>query len=245
MHRCCRLLYVPKLSSSLHHHCRTALSSLSLPHRQLPLSLIIPPWCRQELIAQRNHTIAVAATKDLSFYKHSLHCRHNQKSRYLISDIPPSSSRVSNLQRHHCSHRHSTSTSVGATRVSNPNWNTCMFLTTAKDIWDAVHQTNSRALDAAQQELNHYCYIETKCPEDAAILKNCIEKDRVYDFLVGLNAKFDQVQVQILSKELSTLHETISIIQAKESKRSVMLEPQNMEGSAMVANKRLALLITK
>ena len=149
-----------------------------------------------------------------------------------------------------------------------------MFLTTAKDIWDAVHQTNSRALDAAQvyeikaktkatkhgnktvteyanmlknlqQELNHYCYIETKCPEDAAILKNCIEKDRVYDFLVGLNAKFDQVQVQILSKELSTLHETISIIQAKESKRSVMLEPQNMEGSAMVANKRLALLITK
>ena len=41
---------------------------------------------------------------------------------YLISDIPPSSSRVSNLQRHHCSHRCSTSTSVGATRVSYPNW---------------------------------------------------------------------------------------------------------------------------
>ena len=27
---------------------------------------------------------------------------------------------------------------------------TCMFLTTAKDIWDAVHQTYSKTLDAAQ-----------------------------------------------------------------------------------------------
>ena len=27
---------------------------------------------------------------------------------------------------------------------------TCIFLTTAKDIWDAVHQINSKALDAAQ-----------------------------------------------------------------------------------------------
>ena len=27
---------------------------------------------------------------------------------------------------------------------------TCMFLTTAKDIWDAIHQTYSKALDAAQ-----------------------------------------------------------------------------------------------
>ena len=27
---------------------------------------------------------------------------------------------------------------------------TCMFWTTAKDIWDAIHQTYSKALDAAQ-----------------------------------------------------------------------------------------------
>ena len=64
-----------------------------------------------------------------------------------------------------------------------------------------------------------------------------LEKDRVYDFLVGLNVEFDQVRVQILSKELPTLNETISIFQAEESKRSVMLEPHNMEGSTMVANK--------
>ena len=97
---------------------------------------------------------------------------------------------------------------------------TCMFLSTAKEIWDAVRQTYSKARDAAQvyeikvktsamkqgnkivteyanllqnlwQELDHYRCIETKCAEDAAILKSFIEKDRVYDFLTGLNAEFD------------------------------------------------------
>ena len=57
------------------------------------------------------------------------------------------------------------------------------------------------------QELGHYQCIETWCLWDAIILKNCIQKDRVYDFFVGLNAKFDQVRVQILSKELPTLNE--------------------------------------
>ena len=68
--------------------------------------------------------------------------------------------------------------------------------------------------------------------EDAAILKNYI----VYDFLVGLNVKFNQVRVQILSKKLLTLNETIYTIQAEES-RSVVLEPRNLEGSTMVTNK--------
>ena len=87
------------------------------------------------------------------------------------------------------------------------------------------------------QELDHHPFIETKCLEDVAILKNYIEIDWVYDFLVGLNAEFDQVKVQILNKKLSTLNETISIIRVEESKKSVMLEPQNLEGLAMVANK--------
>lgn len=37
------------------------------------------------------------------------------------------------------------------------------------------------------QELDHYRFIETKCPNDAVILKNYIENDRVYDLLDGLN----------------------------------------------------------
>ncbi|XP_059639462.1 uncharacterized protein LOC132281810 [Cornus florida] len=141
---------------------------------------------------------------------------------------------------------------------------TCMFLSTAKEVWDAVRQTYSKARDAAQvyeikiktgamkeggksvteyanslqnlwQELDHYRCIKSKCPEDAAILKGFIEKDRVYDFLAGLNAEFDQVRVQILGKEeVPSLNETISLIQAEKNCRGVMLEPQALEGSAMV-----------
>ena len=92
---------------------------------------------------------------------------------------------------------------------------TCMFLTTAKDIWDAIQQTYSKARDAAQvyevkvktiaakqgrktvteyvnqlkalwQELDHYRVIKTKCPKDAAVLKDFIEQDRSMIFLLGL-----------------------------------------------------------
>ena len=99
---------------------------------------------------------------------------------------------------------------------------TCMFLATTKDIWDIIQQTYSQPRDASQvyevkvktiaakqgsktvteyanqlktlwQELDHYRVIKTKCLEDAAVLKDFIEQDRVYDFLVGLNPKFDQV----------------------------------------------------
>ena len=106
---------------------------------------------------------------------------------------------------------------------------TCMFLATAKDIWDTIEQTYSKARDAAQvyevkvktiaakqesktvteyanqlktlwQELDHYRVIKTKCPEDAFVLKDFIKQDRVYAFLVGLNPEFDQVRIQILSK---------------------------------------------
>ena len=107
---------------------------------------------------------------------------------------------------------------------------TYMFLATTKDIWDIIQQTYSQARDAAQvyevkvktiaekqgsktvieyanqlktlwQELDHYRVIKTKCPEDVAVLKDFIEQDRVYDFLVGLNPEFDQVRIQILGKQ--------------------------------------------
>lgn len=142
---------------------------------------------------------------------------------------------------------------------------TCMFLASAKDIWDALYQTYSKAKDAARvyevkvktvaakqgnktvteyanmlqnlwQELDHYRVLKTKCSEDAVILKKFIEKDRVYDFLVGLNAEFDQVRIQILGKEdVPSLNEVIALIRAEESRRGIMLEPVTTDGSAMVA----------
>ena len=62
---------------------------------------------------------------------------------------------------------------------------------------------------------------------DALILKKFIEADHVYDFSVSLPNEFDQDRVQIIRKEESpSLEETISLIQAKDSKRSLMLDKQ-------------------
>ena len=124
---------------------------------------------------------------------------------------------------------------------------TFMFLPTSKEIWDAAEQTYSKVKDVARifeiktkisatkqggcsvteyanqlknlwQEMDHYQCIEMKCSDDTAVLKNFIEKDRIYDFLAGLNVEFDQVKVQILGKkDLPSLNETIFIINAEES----------------------------
>ena len=144
-----------------------------------------------------------------------------------------------------------------------------MFLATAKDIWDAIQQTYSKARDAAQvyevkvktiaakqgskaiieyanqlkalwQELDHYRVIKTKCLEDAAVLKDFIEQDRVYDFLIGLNLEFDQVRIQILGKqEVPCFNEVVAMIRGEESRRSVILEPQTLDGSALVAKQNI------
>jgi hypothetical protein len=50
-----------------------------------------------------------------------------------------------------------------------------------------------------------------------------------------LSLEFDQVRVQILGKNTPSLEETISLIRAEESWRSVMLEPQTVDRSALVA----------
>ena len=140
-----------------------------------------------------------------------------------------------------------------------------MFLTTAKDIWEAINLTYSKVKDAAQiyelrtkiaatkrgvrsitkysnalqslwQELDHYQCLKMRCSEDAALHKRFVEKERTYDLLVGLNMEFDAVKVQILGKEeLPSLNEVISLIRAEEGRREVMLDTVPMEISALVA----------
>ena len=79
-----------------------------------------------------------------------------------------------------------------------------------------IEYTNS--LKNLWQELDHYRVFEMKCSKDTIILKNFIEKDRVYDFLVRLTPKFDQVRVQIFGKEETpSLEKTISLIKVEES----------------------------
>ncbi|KAG0463028.1 hypothetical protein HPP92_021504 [Vanilla planifolia] len=140
----------------------------------------------------------------------------------------------------------------------------CMFFGTARKIWDYTCRTYSKANDAAQvyeikvktaatkqgdksvteyanllqnlwQELDHYRVFEMKSPEDAAILKKFIEKDRVYDFLAGLNPEFDQVRIQILGKEETPpLEETISLVR-RGKQEGCHASTTNLDGSALVA----------
>ncbi|RVW30954.1 hypothetical protein CK203_098733 [Vitis vinifera] len=61
---------------------------------------------------------------------------------------------------------------------------TCMLLATAKDIG----MQSNRRIQKLEMRLKYMRLrvIKTKCPEDAAVLKDFIEQDRIYDFLVGL-----------------------------------------------------------
>ncbi|RDX78684.1 Poly(ADP-ribose) glycohydrolase 1, partial [Mucuna pruriens] len=103
---------------------------------------------------------------------------------------------------------------------------TIMFLSIAKEIWDVIEKTYSKAKDAAQ------------CAEDAVVLKEFIEQDRVYDFLVGLNPEFDQVRIQILGKsEVPSFNKVVAILRSKESSRYLMLGSLVVESSAMFAEK--------
>ena len=61
--------------------------------------------------------------------------------------------------------------------------------------------------------------MKMKCIEHA-LQTRFVEKERTYDFLVGLNMEFDAVRVQILDKEdLPSLNEVISIVRAEEGRR--------------------------
>ncbi|KAJ1432878.1 gag-polypeptide of LTR copia-type [Sesbania bispinosa] len=152
---------------------------------------------------------------------------------------------------------------------------TCMFLKLAKEIWEAVEQTYSKDKDVAQiykvkvktmgakqgnksvteyanqlkslwVELDRYRFIKTRCSEDSTILKEYIEQDRVYDFLVGLNPEYDQVRIQILGKEkVPELNEVIAIVRSEESDRELMLETPTTESSTMIAEGGIAMVANK
>ncbi|KAL9419015.1 hypothetical protein AB3S75_036882 [Citrus x aurantiifolia] len=119
---------------------------------------------------------------------------------------------------------------------------TCMFLPTVKEIWEAVEKTYSKVSDAAQiyeiktkiaatkqggrsvteyanllkilwQEMDYYQCFQMKCSTDAALMKRFVEKERIYEFLAGLNGVFDPIRVQVLGNEdLPSLDETIAAI---------------------------------
>ena len=81
--------------------------------------------------------------------------------------------------------------------------------------------------------------IKAKCSEDTATLKEYIEQDRVYDFLVGLKPEYDQVRVQIFGqKTVPNINEVVATMRSEESRRGLMLAaPPIVESSAMLVEK--------
>ena len=51
------------------------------------------------------------------------------------------------------------------------------------------------------QELDHYQTFKAKCTQDAIDFQKLVEDERIYEFLGGLQAEYDQVRVQILGKD--------------------------------------------
>ncbi|KAI5399343.1 hypothetical protein KIW84_064631 [Lathyrus oleraceus] len=77
-----------------------------------------------------------------------------------------------------------------------------------------------------------------ECSKDTATLNTVVERDRIFDFLAGLNAEFDPIRVQILGKEkFPDLNEVFYTVRSEETRRQAMLHEQPPDVSALVASK--------
>ncbi|RVX07908.1 hypothetical protein CK203_014796 [Vitis vinifera] len=82
--------------------------------------------------------------------------------------------------------------------------------------------------------------MKTKYPKDVAALKDFIEQDRVYDFLVRLNPKFDQVRIQILSKqEVPCFNEVVETISGRRTRTIFGVSHQAVNGEIVEGSKGL------
>lgn len=142
-----------------------------------------------------------------------------------------------------------------------------MFLVLAKEIWETIKQTYFKIQDASiifeiktknsstrhgyftvteyynnmnglWLELDHYQDIKKVCSEHVTTLNQILERDKIVEFLAGLNTEFDHVRVQILGKErLPSLNEVFAIVRSEENQRITMLSESGSNGSTMVSNK--------
>ena len=97
-----------------------------------------------------------------------------------------------------------------------------LFYQTTKEVWDAIQEMYSDLKDISQsfevcskiqniqqgtlsiieyfntlselwQQINLFHNIEWKCTDDGVLYNKMVEKDRIFDFLQGLNQEFDDV----------------------------------------------------
>ena len=147
---------------------------------------------------------------------------------------------------------------------------TYLFLPSAGAIWTAVQETYSDLGNASQlfevktklrlakqgeksvtqyfttletlwQEIDLYCDLTWTCTTDSAMYARAVEKDRVFDFLQGLDKELDEVRGRILGREpLPSTREVFAEVRREESRRAVMLHkesaPSIVETSALMTS---------
>lgn len=126
----------------------------------------------------------------------------------------------------------------------------------AKEIWDAVHETYSKLDDSLElfsvesalhdlrqgdmtvtqyfnaltrnwQQFDMYEEYQWHCPEDSLQCRRIIEKKRLYKFLLGLKKELDDVRGRILGANLSmSLCEAFAEVRLEESRKRIMLGNQ-------------------
>ncbi|GAV80739.1 UBN2_3 domain-containing protein, partial [Cephalotus follicularis] len=148
-----------------------------------------------------------------------------------------------------------------------------MMIDSTKDIWDAIAQQFSQGNNYAQayeiskqgremmqgelflatyysalthlwQQLDSYRTHKPSIPEELVAYQKDTEKERVYEFLAGLNPEFDQIRVQVLGREsFPTLREAYNMVQYEETRRSSMLPSSPPDRSALVTMFRPSLSV--
>ncbi|KAH9677444.1 retrotran gag 3 domain-containing protein [Citrus sinensis] len=143
---------------------------------------------------------------------------------------------------------------------------TYLFYQTAAELWEAVKETYSDLENSSQlfelrnmarnlkqgdmdvthyfnslknlwQELALFNECEWRCIDDGARYKKLVDKNRIYDFLAGLNKELDDVRGRILgTKPLPSIREIFAEVRREESRKRVMLgEPKSLTAPEMSA----------
>ena len=91
-----------------------------------------------------------------------------------------------------------------------------------------------------KQELELFNTCEWKDPKDAMMFREMVERDRVIDFLVGLNNDLDDVRGRIAGmKPLPSIKETFANVRREESRKRVMM------GETLVERVEISALVCK
>ena len=87
-------------------------------------------------------------------------------------------------------------------------------------------------------KLDHCQDIKMVYSEDVVTLTSMLDRDRIVEFLHGLNLEYDQVRAQILSKKkMPSFNELYFIVRSEEHRRAAMFNDNSLKGSAKVSDK--------